>query len=195
MSAAENPFRIPTTNDPKWVEVKALQGIPSKIAPGVEFPAAFLGYISDLIHESPNADEIFVEGINLDPPGPAIVILEESAFLRNRVYVDFAKLKSVWVDAAIALAVALLTGGSGAAPLMVGVISGLRRIELLSEDEAEVVHVLLGYPDQNPYIRPVPRERLQESYTDATVDLDQLLAKLAQRGVIEISDLGVRLNK
>jgi hypothetical protein len=174
------------------VEVKSLQALPNTIAPGIEFPAAFRGYVSDLIRESPDAADIFVEVIDLDPPGPAIVVLEESALFRNRVYVDFAKLKNVWVNAAIALAVALVTGGSGAAALMVRVISGLRRIEFLSDDEAEVVHVLLGYPDQNPYL---PLERLQESYSDASIDIDQLRDKLAQRGVIEISELGIRLNK
>ena len=50
---------------------KALQALTSMIAPNVEFAACFRGYIADFIRESPNAGEIVVECINLDPPGPA----------------------------------------------------------------------------------------------------------------------------
>lgn len=189
-----NARKVDEMSADRWVEVRSLQSIANDLAPEVTFPAAFRGLISDLIREAPDSNEIFLEGLNLDPPPGASEILLHEAILRERVYVNLSKLKSLWIDAAVALAVALSTGGTPVAPLMAAVIAGLRRVQVLNEDEAEVVHVLLGYEDINAYETPVPLERIRQSYEDASVDIDALLQKLHKRDVLDISTLGIQLN-
>ena len=56
---------------------------------------------------------------------------------------------------------------------------------LLSEDEAEVVHVMIALAGGRPYTTPVPEAKLHAAYVDATVSLDALLDSLELKKVIQ----------
>ena len=189
-----NLYAFPSTGVTKWVEVANLRHVLYRIDPDAELPVEFLDLIEDVIKNAPGGDSVYQQGFNLkEPPGTRPVILQEGAFGRTRVYVNLGQLKAIWIDLLLAAGVALSTGGNVPSAVVAGSIRAVSKVKFLSDDEAELVHVLLSYDGLNPYLVPVPMQLVRSSYEEAALDLDGLIDALASKGVLDKSDHGLQL--
>lgn len=109
------------------------------------------------------------------------------------IYVNVGKLKSMWIDAAIAMGVTLATGGSALPGVLTVIARAVASLRVLSEDEAELVHVIIALANGHAYSRPVPEDELRAAYRDATVSLDDLVEALVERGFAKRRGDGVQL--
>lgn len=111
-----------------------------------------------------------------------------------RFYLDTGKLKSLWIDAVIGLSYLSTTGGGSGFESLTNVFAkALTAFKLLSEDEAEAVHVILYVSRGHAYTTPVPEANIRASYIDATVSIDDILASLEQKGVLKRASDSVAL--
>jgi hypothetical protein len=104
---------------------------------------------------------------------------------RTRIFFNFGRCKEFWGDAMVAVAVFSLTHSTPAAFFAATARKLYDNLTLLSEDEAEVVHVLIGLAGGRPYTTPVPESRLHDAYFEATVSIDTLLDSLERKNIIQ----------
>lgn len=109
------------------------------------------------------------------------------------VYVNVGKLKSMWVDASIALGVTLLTLGNPLPVVLTLVARAVVSLQVLDEDEAELVHVILRMSEGTAYERPLDEARVRGAYHEATVSIDDLIDRLIARGVVTRHPRGLQL--
>jgi hypothetical protein len=103
---------------------------------------------------------------------------------RTRYWVDVKGIKDVKDDILWAAMVYLMVQNLSAAAA-VGLVRKVRGItSRLSEDEAEVVAVIIGKSGGDPYKQPVSEQDVRDAYRDATVSITGLLDSLTDKGVI-----------
>lgn len=111
-----------------------------------------------------------------------------------RLYLETGKLKSLWIDAAIGLSYLSATGGESGFESLTNVFAkALTAFKLLSEDEAEAVHLILYVSKGHAYTTPVPEAFIRASYTEATVSIDHILASLEKKHVLKRASDSVTL--
>jgi hypothetical protein len=98
------------------------------------------------------------------------------------VYVNVGKLRSMWLDAAIAIGDTIVTGGSAAPGVSAVIARAVASLKILTEDEAGLVHVINAKSKGHAYSRPLPEPQLRAAYRGATVSLDAVIEKLIDRG-------------
>jgi hypothetical protein len=99
--------------------------------------------------------------------------------------INIDTLKSLWMDVVVGVGFAVGSGGSsGGDTLALAVVKALGAVRWLSEDEAEVVHVILFNSKGHAYHQPISESSLRASYVDASVDLDALLASLEKKKIL-----------
>lgn len=109
------------------------------------------------------------------------------------VYVNMTSLKSMWVDAGIAFGITLLTAGNPLPVVLTLVARAIASLQILKEDEAELVHVILGLSEGQAYRQSVPESRIRDAYEDAAVSVADLLDALIERKVAVRRHDGIRL--
>lgn len=109
------------------------------------------------------------------------------------VYVNVTALKSMWVDAGIAMGVTLLTAGNPLPVVLTLVARAVASLTVLDEDQAELVHVILGLSEGRAYTQSVPEHRILAAYQDATVSVGDLLDALLARRIATRRHDGIRL--
>lgn len=109
------------------------------------------------------------------------------------VYVNVGTLKSMWVDASIALGVTLLMAGNPVPVALTLIARAIASLQILDEDEAELVHVILGLSEGHAYRQSVAEDTIRAAYVDAGVSIDDLLDRLTERKVIVSRRDGIRL--
>lgn len=114
------------------------------------------------------------------PPGLSGMLVP-----RTRCWVDVSGLKSTqsalgWVAVVIAVAQDLTMLGALALAREV-----LAHSTLLTEDEAELVGVIVGKSEGDPYKHPVSEQTVSDAYKHATVCVSALLDSLTDKGVVK----------
>jgi len=109
------------------------------------------------------------------------------------VYVNVTSLQSMWVDAGIAFGITLLTAGNPLPVVLTLVARAVTSLQLLNEDEAELVHVILGLSEGQAYRQSVAESRIRDAYEEATVSVGDLLDALIDRKIALRRHDGIRL--
>lgn len=112
---------------------------------------------------------------------------------KTRVFINLGTFKDLWIDAAIAIAAAMTTDTSGASAAIRAAVKSVQALRLLSEDEAEVVHVLLSLSGKSAYSEPFSEDVLRRSFVDATYSISDLLDSLEKKKIIVREPAGIRL--
>ena len=132
----------------------------------------------------PNASEYVTSRTEIPrmPPGVSGYLIPTTRF-----FVNLSTWRTLFGDATTALVVYTYAQSVPAAAAAAAVRKAHADLRRLSEDEAELVHVIIGLADgRNPYKTPVEESKVQAAYVDATVSLDALLQSLVDKGVIVI---------
>lgn len=115
--------------------------------------------------------------------------------LKTRVFINMTEAKKVRADIYM-LGVTYLATQNVPLTTMLGVVRKFAEVlRVLTEDEAEVVRVIVGLAaPSNAYSLGVPETQVRAAYQDATVDINSLLDSLASKGIIRTERIGkVRL--
>ncbi len=164
----------------EWLRVDAdgSQVVAASGLQDVEVPEGLL----DWLMQAPGSDQFLVKRIEWPTmqPGTIGLLVPHTQF-----YFNVSAFGRSWGSALIALAAAL--ADTEHAEIVIGAaIAGevCERFKRLTEDEAELVHVIIGKCHGNPYTSPVPERAVMDAYVDAKVSVDDLLQSLEDRGVI-----------
>lgn len=165
----------------RWTEVADAGALRTALGFDPVAPEAFARLL-DAVTEAPHSDE-YVKVRTEFPRLPRGL----SGYLvpRTRIFFNIRRCKEFWGDAMVALATYLITQSTQAAFIAATIRKTYDNLALLSEDEAEVVHVLIGLSRGDPYVIGVSEEALKSAYTDATVSINSLLDALERKNVIE----------
>ena len=108
--------------------------------------------------------------------------------------VSITNLRKLWVDVAVGIGWAIATGGQGGFETVSLVVAhALTLVRSLSEDESELVHVILHISRGHAYHASISEKDLHQAYEDATLDLDHLVQGLEKKGVLTRTDGRVQL--
>jgi len=108
------------------------------------------------------------------------------------LYITVETFKKMWMDAAIGIGFYIATNGS-VESIAIAFTRAIAALKFLSDDESELVHVILHLSRGHAYETPVSETTIRASYQDATLSLDDVLDKLVKRGVAVRDDGYVRL--
>jgi hypothetical protein len=164
-----------------WKEIADADALATQLGFGRITPEA-ASRILETITQMPYSDryvKIRIEFPEL-PPGNIGYMVP-----RTRIFFNLRRCKEFWGDAMVALATYLFTQSPQAAFIAATIRKVYDNLVLLSEDEAEVIHVLIGLARGDPYGIPVPEEALRSAHTDATVSINDLLDSLERKNVLE----------
>ena len=104
---------------------------------------------------------------------------------KTRFFVNLSTWRSLFGDAMTAMVVYMYAQSVPAAAAAAAIRKAHADLRRLSEDEAELVHVIIGLAEgRNPYKTPVEESEVRAAYVDATVSLDALLQSLSDKGVL-----------
>lgn len=112
--------------------------------------------------------------------------------IHPRVFVSVQEFKRLWLDAVIAIGFLVASSGS-AQSFTVLVGRALQTFKLLSEDESELVHVILHLSQGHAYVTPLSEDVLRKSYTNATISIDELLERIVKRGIATRNNGSIKL--
>lgn len=150
-----------------------------------------------VIASNAQAPDLIAEKMGLNHPTPEAAkllaafyeqMMETDSYLMHmqtivpQVYITIDTLKDLWLDALIGLGFYVGTGGSPES-LTVAFVRAVKAFKLLSDDESELIHVILYLSKGLAYTVPVSEELVRASYIDATVSIDDLLDRLVKRGI------------
>lgn len=164
-----------------WTEITDAGALRTALGFNPIAPEAFARLL-DAVTEAPHCDE-YVKVRTEYPRLPSGL----SGYLipRTRIFFNIRKCKEFWGDAMVALATYLITQSTQACLHCCDNQEDVRQSRPVSEEEAEVVHVLIGLSRGDPYAIPVSEEALKSAYTDATVSINRLLDALERKHVLE----------
>jgi len=102
----------------------------------------------------------------------------------TRFWVDVTGLRRVRDDIAWAGVVDALTLSLTVSAVATVVRQIAERVQVLTEDEAELVTIIISLSKGDPYRRPVDESEIRAAYQDALVSVDDLLQALVDKGVV-----------
>lgn len=103
---------------------------------------------------------------------------------RTRFWLDLTAAKSMGNDVFFTGVVFAATQDLPLSAAVALVRKGFGTIKRLTEDEAELVTVIIGKSAGNPYKHPVREQDVRKAYVNATVSVSDLLDSLTDKGVI-----------
>ncbi len=89
----------------------------------------------------------------------------------TRFFFNVSACRQFWGGAMVALTTYLATNSPQASFVAATLRKAYDNLTLLTEDEAELVHVVIGLCSGNPYRVPVREEAVMRSYTDSAVSV------------------------
>lgn len=121
-------------------------------------------------------------------------LVSELMVMRTRYFIDLSEARKVRGDLMIMAAAYMYTGSASAAGGLALAKKAMDTISRLTDDEAEMVRVIMSKAGRNPYEGAVSQEAIGISYVDALIDPGVLLDALEERGVVKRDTAGnVRL--
>lgn len=104
---------------------------------------------------------------------------------RTRVFFNVTRFKELRGELVVAILTHQITQDPAAATLLTAAYTLLRNLTVLSDDEAEVVRVMLALAGSAPHPGVVAEDDVRRAYQDATIELNPILDGLQQKGIIE----------
>jgi hypothetical protein len=164
-----------------WTEITDAGALPSELGFDQVAPEA-AGRLLEAVTTAPHSDQY----IRVETELPRLPRAVSGQMVpRTRIFFNVSKCKEFWGDAMVALAAYLVTQSTQVAFVAATIRKVYDNLVLLSEDEAEVVHVLIGLSRGSPYVIPVSEEALRRAYTGASVSINALLDALESKQVLE----------
>ena len=162
-----------------WTEFRDVSDLGSLLGLNEEdLPDDFLARFMSM----PNASEYVTSRTKVPrmPPGVSGYLVPQTRF-----FVNLSTWRDLFGDAMTAMIVYTYAQSVPAAAAAAAVRKAHADLLRLSEDEAELVHVIIGLADgRNPYKTPVKESQVQAAYLDATVSLEALVQSLVDKGVL-----------
>lgn len=162
-----------------WTEFQGVSDLASSLGLNEEdLPDDFLARFMSM----PNASDYVTTRTEIPrmPPGVIGYLVPKTRF-----FVNLSTWRSLFGDATTAMLVYAYAQSVPAAAAAAAVRKAHADLRRLSEDEAELVHVIIGLAaGRNPYKTPVEESKVQAAYVDATVSLDALMQSLVDKGVL-----------
>lgn len=168
----------------QWQEVDSMRDVVEALDIGRV--GAFKGaQLFKILTEVPDYERFFrVENVLPDSsslrPGQIGTLI-----LRTRYWLDVTACKAVGGDAAVVVAIYAATQDLSLAAAVALVRKCLDNFKRLTEDETEVVKVIIELAGSNAYRRSVLEQDILDAYVDATVSINTLLDSLTDKGVIK----------
>ena len=161
-----------------WTEFRDVSDLGSLLGLDDDLPDDFLARFMSM----PNAREYVTSRTEVPrmPPGVIGYLIPTTRF-----FVNLSTWRSLFGDATTAMLVYTYAQSVPAAAAAAAIRKAHADLRRLSEDEAELVHVIIGLADgRNPYKTPVEESQVKAAYVDAKVSLDALMQSLVDKGVL-----------
>lgn len=124
-------------------------------------------------------------------PEPRPGELMHAEIFRTRVFLNWAEAKKIRDDIVIFGAVYLTTQSLPLSALLGAARKLKETVSVLTEDETEVVRVIMGIAaPASAYAVGVPEGRVRAAYAGATVDIDKLLDSLQAKKILRAERVG-----
>lgn len=104
--------------------------------------------------------------------------------LKTRVFFNLTEARKLWGDAAVVGTVFLLSSSLPLAGAVALVKKLVENLNLLTEDEAEAVRVIMGLAGPRPYETSVPEAAVRAAFAEATINIGAVLDSLETKKLL-----------
>lgn len=181
-----------------WSSIPASLGIVCDPAP--EVTDAVVGVIRS---QTAGAKLLWLETPSYDPGVMKMIVASSDPFdgFSTQWFVDVGAMREAGIDHVYGIAFALVSAALlitplapiSAVTLLAAAKPFLSKLRRMTEDQAEVAHNILTLSAGKAYSRSLPEDDLRRAFSEATIDVDEIVDDLIGLGVVIRRHDGLRL--
>lgn len=164
-----------------WIEVSDVRDLGDLLATELPGGSELLAALSRL----PGADDWWSTTIEIPPTryinGQPVMELQ---IMRTRYFFNWSAARKLRGDVFVIATAYAMTSSIPTAGAIGAVKKVLETFRSLTDDELELVGVIMGIAGRRPYEVSVPEKRIRDAYQGASVDVNELLDSIESKAII-----------